>query len=319
MNLTIKEIAKKAGVGIATVSRVLNNHPNVKKETREKISAIIKEHHFKPNISARRLVRGAYSETTIGIALPDITHQFFFEIIKEIYLKLKEHNYNLLIFNLGQKRELVFKHISEENLAGLFILGDPALSNEEKKHLILHATKYIYLDHHSPEENCICFDNIYGGILAAQYLIANNCKNAAIIGGLTNTQHQSERFSAFEEELIKNHITVKHKEFITHNEDESYKCTNKLLKKSKVDGIFYFSDILAFGGLRAKNQLKSDTKIIGYDDIETSKYMGLSTIHQDSKKMASTAVESLINIIKNRSVKELIQHKIKPELINRNS
>lgn len=321
MTLTIKEIAKEAGVGIATVSRVLNNHPNVSGETRKKILKIVKKYRYNPNVVASKLARKSYAKTTIGIALPDISHQFFFEVIREIHLNLKGFKYNLLIFNLGKSRKQVFEHIGEENLAGLILLGDPPMTPDEKKIIAMHHTPYIYVDHIDKSENYICFDNIHGGKLAAQYLISKGCKNILFVGEEIKNSNQIQRFSSFKNELKKNNINSISEKYIPLSENKSYKYVKEILKKDhKIDGIFFFADYLAIGGFKAIKELKSKVRILGYDDIAASKYLDLSTIRQNSIEVGKIAAESIIKIIKNhKSNNDLIQLTIKPELIDRGS
>ena len=321
MDLTIKEIAKEAGVGIATVSRVLNNHPNVSEDTRKKILKIVKKYKYNPNVVARKLARKSYAKTTIGIALPDISHQFFFEVIREIHLNLKGLKYNLLIFNLGKSRKQVFEHISEENLAGLILLGDPPMTADEKKIISQHHTPYIYVDHIDKNENYICFDNIYGGKLAAQYLVSKGCKNILFVGEEVKNSNQIQRLSSFKAELKKNNINNISEKYIPLSESKSYKFIKEILKKDrKIEGIFFFADYLAIGGLKAIKELKSNVRIIGYDDILASRYLELSTICQNSFEVGKFSAESIIKIIKNYNINSnLIQLVIKPELIDRGS
>jgi LacI family transcriptional regulator len=320
--ITIKEIAQKANVGIATVSRVLNNHPNVKQSTREKVLAVMNEHQFRPNYAARSLVKGTYSETAIGVALSEISHQFFFEIIQEIYLNLKIYQYNLLIFDLGQDRQKVFQHIGQQNLAGMIIMGDSGMTQDEKSFLQIHQTPFIYLDNDDKNENYVSFDNTHGGKLAAQYLISKNCQKIALIGEYESL-HQIERFQAFKQELFRNNIHHVYEESSPafKKSDSVYDCTIKILEKEQVDGIFYFSDEMAYNGLRAKKDQQSSVHIIGYDDMCSSRYLNLSTIRQDSQLIAKMGVESLMKLVQSRygSPKKRSQVSIKPVLIDRGS
>ena len=87
---SIKEIAKLAGVGVGTVSRVINNSEHVTPETRRKIIDVMESLNYRPNKAARSLVRGNSTISTIGIVLPNIAHAFFFEVIKGIHSYLKE-------------------------------------------------------------------------------------------------------------------------------------------------------------------------------------------------------------------------------------
>ena len=319
--MTIKEIAIKAGVGIGTVSRVLNNHPSVSEKTRKKILGIIERYDFKPNVLASKLARKSYAKTTIGIALPDIGHRFFFEIIREIHLDLKEKEFNLLIFNIGTRRQSVFEHISEENLAGLILLGDDPMTDEEKELIEIHNTPFLYLEHCDKNENFICFDNRHGGRLAADYLVSGNCRNIMFVGEKKNNENQTQRLDSFKNELRKNGITHVTEQYISASDkDLGYNIKKAINAHRNIDGIFFFADYMALEGLEIKKELKKNIRIIGYDDIPASGYLGLTTICQSTIKAARLASDAVIGMIENPKRKKILFQKvIKPELVDRGS
>jgi DNA-binding LacI/PurR family transcriptional regulator len=322
MTATIKKIAKIAGVGVGTVSRVLNNQPHVRDSVRKKILKIVRELNYHPNQAARMLVKGTYQQTTIGLVLPFITHRFFFEVVEGIYHTLLEFKYNLLIFNTGQSREVVIEHISEGNLAGLIFLGDPPLTESELELIQAQNTPFIYLDHYQEDVNCIFFDNFAGGKLAARYLIEKNRRNILFLGGINHTQQQNDRYSSFKDEISKSSDIRFRERYIPVDEEEAYNCLIEEIKEKGVDGVFCFADIMAFGGIKAKKELKSDTCIIGYDDIRSAQYVNLSTIRQPAWEIGQLGAESIVKLIDEQKSKtgfERINIKLKPELIDRGS
>ena len=174
--ITIKDIARLAGVGVGTVSRALNGGKNVDPETFSKILAIVKELNYKPNNIARKLAKGNYSQKTIGVVVPVIINPFYYEILKGVYDKVIKENYNLLLFNLGNHhKEETLKHIIEENLIGIIFIAEN-IPVYEKKLLNSGNVKYVYIDYHEENENSFFLDNKKGGTLVAQYFITNNIK-----------------------------------------------------------------------------------------------------------------------------------------------
>jgi len=320
--VTIKEIAEKAEVGIATVSRVLNGSPLVRDETRERVLDVVKRLGYRPNKMARMLVKGDYSDSTIGVLMPEVTHQFFFEVVGGIYRALKAQDFNLMIFNMGMKREQVFEHIAQERLAGLLIMGSPPLSTEEKDLLQLHGSRYLYLDYHEPEENCIYYDNAAGGREAARYLVSRGCRSIAFVGGPAHTQQQQERKHGFDAELAEAGVPPSSEHATEIDEEQSCRLSRRLFEDRTLDGIFYFCDTVAYGGLRARAELSASVRIVGYDDILPSRYLGLSTVRQPSAELGSEGARAILRIVRAPAPPAdhpTIQRCIRPRLIDRGS
>lgn len=318
---TIKDIAAKAGVGIGTVSRVLNNNPNVKESTRKLVLDIAKELNYVPNGAARMLVRRSATVATVGLLLPIMENQFFFEIIKSIHSRLKAANINIMIFNTDHGQESAVQHIVEQRLAGVLTLGDPPLTPLERETLDAHEVPFLYVDYHEADANYVTFDSMVGSSLAADYLYSRDCKKIMLIGLMDRSQQQRDRFNGFRKRM-EMYEDVQVSELCIQSEDQSYEITRTLLHDKSLDGIFFFSDIMAYGGIQAKIEVETDISIIGYDDIFPSRFMKLSTIRQSSEILGTTSAEMMIELISSRSgsgEKELLQRVLIPELVVRDS
>lgn len=321
MAATIRDIARLSGFGVGTVSRVLNGSPSVKEETRDQVLRVAKRLRYKPNKLAKMLVTGRYTDTTIGILLPLITHRFALEIIGGVYSRLNELGYNLLVFNIGKKREEVFENIRYVNFCGLLVLINP-LTDEEKKMLEEHYTQFIYLDYYEEGENSIYFNNQKGGGLAASYLIQKSCKRIVFVGDLAETQQKVERLEGFKAELAAHDLSLVDEKYIHKDEEEAYRFTLDTIRKDEADGIFYYCDDLALGGLRAKKKIGSSIRIIGYDDIQAAGYLGLSTVRQSAKTIGQLGAQRIVELIERTSILErskLISECLNPELVDRDS
>ncbi len=321
MAVTIKDIARVSGFGVGTVSRVLNGSPFVKDETRKKVMAVAKKLGYRPNKVAKMLVTGRFPQSTIGVLLPKITHRFSMEIVSGIYSRLNELGYNLLVFNIGKKREDVFEHIRYTHFTGLIVMLNP-LSGPEKLMLRNENTHFVYLDFHEEGENSIFFNNRMGGRLAAEYLVSRGCKRIAFVGDLAKTIQREERFSGFKGALEEMGVGLVGEFYIPVDERESYRLTWKIIEAGNIDGIFFYSDDLALGGLRAKREKKSDIRIIGYDDIQAAGYLGLSTVRQDANLLGRLGAEIIVNLIESGvgvEEEEKVYRCLKPSLVDRGS
>ncbi len=319
--VTIKDIAARAGVGIGTVSRVLNNSPNVRESTRAEVMRIAKELNYVPNGAARMLVRQSHYSATVGLLLPVVENQFFFELIKHIYTRLKADRYNIMIFNTDHGQDSVIHHIVEHRLTAVLTLGDPPLTPSEREVLDIHKIPFLYVDYHEPESNYITYDSFEGSRLAADYLISRQCRKILMMGLTDRSQQQVDRFEGFRKRADEaGGIQVS--ELCVNSEEECYEISLSLMNDRTLDGIFYFSDTMAYGGLQARNESGSEISIIGYDDIFPSKFMKLSTIRQSAETLGNEAARMIIELVRQREEGEESSYEqlvLTPELIDRDS
>ena len=321
MAATIKDIAKLSGYGIGTVSRVLNGSPLVKDETRRRIMETARRLNYRPNKFAKLLVTGRFTQSTIAIILPKITHRFSMEIVAGIYTRLNELGYNLLVFNIGKKRDDVFEHIRYSHFTGLIVLLNP-LKPAERSMLKAENAHFVYLDYHDKEENSIFFNNHLGGGLAAGYLKNKGCRRVVFIGDLAKTIQREERVNGFKEAIAKFKMELVDELYIPIDEREAYRVTRDLIVRKGIDGIFFYSDDLALGGLKAKRDLDSSIRIIGYDDIQAAGYVGLSTVRQDANILGRLGAQAIVDIVKSgKSINDIepINKCLKPVLVDRDS
>ena len=320
---TIKEIAKLAGVGVGTVSRVLNGGRNVSQETLEKVLEISRQLQYKPNKTARSLVKGHYSQPTIGVVFTVAIHPFFQEILRGIYYGLKQSRYNLLIFNAGADRSHVFNRIPYENLAGVLIVSTK-MTPEEKRLLKMNGVPFLYLDYFEEGENSIFMDNYVGGGMAADYLIAKQGRRIAYLGENTRNQQTEQRLAGFRCQLEENGLAIVCQKLIDIKEDmpfdvyerESYFLTKELLREQEIDGIFFYCDEFAYGGLTALRELGRQLPVIGYDDILPSKYLELTTVRQPAYQLGMEGAKTIMDLAANGE-KEVVTQCIRPELMIR--
>jgi LacI family transcriptional regulator len=322
---TIKEIAKLAGVGVGTVSRVLNGGRNVSQETLEKVLEITQQLNYKPNKIARSLVKRHYFQPVIGVVVTTAIHPFFYEILKGIDSGLKQSHFNLMIFNTGDDRRLVYNRIPYENLAGVLILST-RMKVEEKRQLKINRVPFLYLDYYEEGENGIYLDNYAGGELAAAYLLSKKASRIGFVGENTQSQQCERRVAGFFDKLQRHGFDVVCRKLIDVQEDmpynlyepESYRVTKELLQNADIDGIFYYCDEFAYGGLNAIMESGKEVVVVGYDDTLPSKYLGLTTVRQPAYQLGLEGIKRIMQLIADDAIPALTQC-IQPELLVRST
>ncbi len=300
-NINIKDVAKEAGVSIATVSRVLSKLPTVKKYNKEKVEAAIKKLKFKPNISAQRLA-GKHSNI-IALVIPrytDVFHSFYaLEIIQGVGLAAEREKLDLLLHITN--KDAFFNVSSVEGVIFADIIG-----NEEQLDNVLEAKLPCVIMNYFTKDlpiSCFAIDNTLGAMDATNYLIKLGHSKIATISGALRSQVAIDRLEGYIKSLEKNNIK-KRKEYIQHGDfgrDSARKATEELIKlKTPPTAIFAASDEMAVGAIEVciENGIRipKDISVIGFDDNQfATRYspVPLTTIRQPLQDMANLAANTL--------------------------
>lgn len=318
----IKDVAKKANVSVATVSRVLNNKGYVNEHTRSLVENAIKELNYVPNEVARSLFRK--SSKIIGIMLYDLKNEFFNEMISRMEEVIFKHGYQTMICTIGDDpdREKNYLQMFKTNkISGLIICADisPAGINQLPDIPIV-ALERVVKDS-IPSIDC---DNIMGGKLAAKKLVEAGCKNILQFTGPLNLACSVERSDGLLNVLsefpdVKAHSLELDFNLFTENE-----ITTFIHQHPEVDGVFAASDRIAASVLKCLKRfgarVPEEVKVIGFDNISITKLTEptLSTIAQPTDMMSELATHTLFKLINKEEIDEL--HQIIPvELIERES
>lgn len=314
---TIKDIARLAGVGTSTVSRALNGGRKVGRKALERIEHAAHTLGYRPNTAARDLVRGGFTQNTVGVVLPLISHPFFQEIVRGITDVLNSAGRNILLFSTSRNREEVMDHVLRQGLAGL-ILVSQGLSETERNLMKLNRCVAVLSDYHQEGLESFYIDHTAGGRLAAEYLAGKECARIAYIGESLETQQQSERYTSFIKALETMGLSVCFEERVEISDREAMRATSRAVTSFQADGIFYFCDRLAAGGLNALSGMRHKVSVIGYDDMPASAYLGLTTIRQPAYRMGRESAERLLELVRDRDGLAVPSgHLLIPELVVR--
>jgi LacI family transcriptional regulator len=302
---TIRDVARRAGVGVGTVSRVLNQSGPVSAETRERVLAAIAELRFHPSHAARQL---ATAQTyTIGVILPFLTRPFFVSVLRGIESFISETHYNLHIYNIEteHKRDFYLTQMPfRGRIDGLLIMSLP-LHESHVAQLRQAAIPTVLIDTRYPGLASIATDNGAGARLATEHLLSRGHTRIAYIGGPSAPELgfavNNERRDAYLATLRARGIDVP-ESFVRLDGDGvewGARMADRLLDLDEPPtAVVAASDELAIGAIQAARrrglQVPGDLAIIGYDDIELAPLLDLSTIRQPMVEMGRQAVELLL-------------------------
>lgn len=332
--ITIKDIAKMCGVGVSTVSRAMNNHPDINQETRDKIMSIIKEHNYVPNNSARNLKRS--DAKAIAVLVKGISNPFFAPMIKVMEEEIQKKKYSLVLYHVESYEDEVdvaFELVKEKRLRGIVFLGG-YFSHTEEKLRQLEVPFILSTIGESPEciskknYSSVSVDDIAESYKAVEYLCQLGHKRIATITAPSLDQSIGKlRLEGYKKALRENHIPIEEDLICTMKEEiedysmeNGYEVTRELLAKgTEFTAIFAIADSLAIGACKAildsGKRIPEDYSVIGFDGIEMTRYYSptITTIAQPVKEMAYETIHILFDVIKGETKH---QHRVFPgELI----
>ncbi len=306
MKLTIQEVAEKAGVGVGTVSRVLNNHKSVRPETRERVSAAMQELGFIPNPHARRVAGG--KSYTVSIILQVVGTEFYIRLLSGLEKTLETHRYDSALFPLIG-RERLERYLNSSTLAyqsdGI-VMASHNLGDLYPDGKLPTRQPVVIVDGNSCHYDSVYLDNELGGELAARALAALDGEKYAIsvhqdLDTVFKTTVFQDRMRGFKNYFENNHTAMPEANIqtITFDLENARRATQHILDTATLPvNIFAAADLIAMAVIdetRARNlEIGRDVRVIGFDDHPWAKEHGLTTLHQPVEAMGATAAELLV-------------------------
>lgn len=328
MGITIKDIAAEANVSTTTVSRVLNDKPDVSESTKEKIKKIMEIHNYKPNKIARGLVMK--KTKTIGLIIPDISNPFFPEIIKGVENKAKHLGYSVIICDTDNQimEEIgsIDLLLSQQVDGMITALSTDVIDEFNKSNL--DNFPVVQLDRNIPQLDypTVSINNKLSAYKAGQHLINLGHKNIVHVTGELKIKTAKDRLFGFKEVLRANNIEINEENIIKgdFSRESGFNAFAKMIERGLPSAIFFANDLMAIGAYEAADKynisIPEDISIIGHDGISFSEVVKprLTTMIQPKKELGEIAAELLINIIK-ENVKQPEDVILTAELIKRQS
>lgn len=305
---TIKDVAKYAGVSVATVSRVLNKKESVTEKTVKKVEDAIEALGYYPNAYARTLVGG--TNNMLGVLIPSFNNPFFSELAQEIELAAKRRQYNILFTAVSDEwddKRHAMEYLLSRQVDGIIFNVFEEPEKEEQLRSMCRVPFVDLLHHPSEDFYCVYSDDRQGGILAARHLYAKGCKKLVHVGGkMVTYMYADERTYAFKKECER--LGMSCRVYVNDRDVTDLSAVRELINRifyenRDIDGMFLSNDILAAQcvtyALSQGYRIPDDIRIMGYDGIYISSliYPPLTTIQQNFKMLAETAVKITIDRI----------------------
>lgn len=302
---SIREVAKRAGVSPATVSRVINGTARVDEEKRERVEKAIEETGFRPNELARALYRK--SSKIIGVIVPDIENPFFSELAKAIEKEAYEQEYRILLCNSDDQKEKELANL--QMLAQLQADGVILMTNTGEKSQSYEAVSMpiVFVDRRSDEmgqTSVIEADHYAGGKLAAEHLIACGCRKITCIRGPQELSSGKKRYEGYRE--VCRQYSMKER-FVdsTYKYEDGAKAAEEVLRRyPDTDGIIACNDMTAVSVYKVLQKrgyrVPDDIQIIGFDGVKFGRFLTpeLTTVAQPIKEMGKCAVQMILGTVK---------------------
>lgn len=331
-NITIKDVANKAGVSVATVSRVINNSEFVIDDTRTHVLKIVKELRYTPNNLARSLSRK--KNESIGMLLPDLFSEFFSEVIRGVDQVVKENKYHLFVSSSHNNKDDIEAALNmmRGRVDGLIIMS-PDLDVDILNPLIAKNTPVVILNSKLKNSNhklinYVSINNFEGAFNIVEHLIKHNHKDIAIIKGEEENFEAIERYNGYINAMKKYNLVVNHKYEFHGNftEESGYEAGEKYLQlKNKPTAIFATNDSMAIGFMikikEAGLDIPKDIAVCGFDDIPISKYFTpkLSTVHVPISEIGLIAANKIFDSLNNETNGSFINTLIDTNIVLRES
>jgi DNA-binding LacI/PurR family transcriptional regulator len=328
--VTIRDVAREAGVSAGTVSRAINNSPLVNEQTRQRIMQVVERLNYSPNIVARRLSIG--KTLAVAVIVPFFTRPSVSERLNGVVSSLSPTQYDLVIHNIETPEQRVsgFSHLlRRERVDGALLISLPILDKEVAHFANLDVPVVLIDTSHLALTNFhqLTVDDVAGGQRVTEYLIELGHERIGFIGDMVeNPFHfvsSRNRYFGYCKALQAAGLRLRSDYYAEdhHGRDEAREMTRRMLAlPDPPTAIFAASDTQAVGVLEAARQadvqVPDDLSVVGYDDIELADIMNLTTMSQPLFESGERGVELLLEALEEPDI-EPVQEVMDTELVVR--
>jgi LacI family transcriptional regulator len=312
-NLTLEDIAKRAGVSRSTVSRVINGQQYVRQDVRERVLRVIQETGFHPNVAARALA--SQRSWMIGLVLPRSVSSFFADpyfprLTQGIAQACNRHDYSLGLFLVStpEDEDKIFSRISRKGFLDGILIQSGEMNDQLNERLVNLTVPIVVVGRpfQTNDVSYIDVDNVKASFEAVTHLVDLGYRKIGTITGPLNSTVSLDRKEGYLNALLKHRLVV-NKSLILEGDftEAGGYTTMKQLLAAKPDAVFAASDIMALGAMRAARdaglRVPEDIAFVGFDDLPLASLSNppLTTVHQPISEFGEKAVEILIDLIEN--------------------
>jgi LacI family transcriptional regulator len=328
LSVTIKDVAKKAGVSYSTVSRALSGSTLINEDTRKKVKEIAKQLGYTPNEIAKGLV--SKTSSTIGLILPDITNPFFADVAQGIEECANRNGFQVFLCNSNWdlvREKGYLSTLNGKRVGGIIV--SPATNHnshfiEDNARSI--PTVFAAYNPMNEEYNYVVTDDYKSSVIATEYILKLGHRNIAFIGGQEENNTNIGRLNGFVATMDKYGMEVR-KDYVRYGkyrQESGYELTKDMLLKNEIpSAIIAGNDIIAIGVIQAVEEfglkVPENISVIGFDDISYASLhkIQLTTVKQPINRIGELCVEMLLELIKSQDIKTGRHEILSPSLIIR--
>jgi len=312
---TILDVALKAKVSIATVSRVVNDSSHkVNSITKKNVLRAIRELDYRPNALAKGLLKK--KTMTIGIIIPDISNPYYAEIVRGIQDMADQFGYAIILLNTDRDQDRIIRHIyflREKSADGIIFSGGIIHAAKVLSALKELRERVVVIGRHRVDFPAVLIDNVGGAAKATQHLIGLSHKRIGFIGGPDKSPSARDRLSGYKNTLTQSSCPID-KNLVKKGDltpRSGYLLAKELLQGEQLTAIFAANDQMAFGAIRAAKEfgwrVPEDISVVGFDNIPFSSYFdpSLTTVEIPMYHIGAAAMEMLVNLISGKHSERL--------------
>ncbi|MCG0277173.1 MAG: LacI family transcriptional regulator [Thermanaeromonas sp.] len=315
--VTIKDVARRAGVSVTTVSRVLNNSPHpISPETRRKVLEAVAELGFCPNAAARSL---QLNETRmIGLMLPDVANPYYSGIVRGIEDVAHQEGYTVILCNTDRSRERTLKYLRvlrEKRVDGVIFMGGGVVEDAREDHFFQKEDiPTVVIGRHFGFFPSVQIDNADAARRAVIHLLERGHRDIACIAGPSSSTTSRDRLAGYRQALEEKGLKyepsrIVHADFTPHG---GYEAVRKLLEhKPWPTALLAHNDLMAVGAIKALADeglsVPRDMAVVGFDDIPLASYVlpRLTTVRVPVYELGATAMRLLRDLLGGRTVPQV--------------
>ncbi len=305
--VTVQDVSRQSGVSTATVSRVINQSPKVRPATRVRVLKAIRELGYMRNHSARALAR--QRTDTIGVVFPGIDSGFFSEVLKGINEYAVSRDYHLMVaFSQGlpDEHDRVAEYLQAGRVDAL-ILMNLGMSDQFIRQASQRELPIVLIDRPVKDARVasVMIDNISGADAAMSHLLALGYERIAILNGPDGTIDAEQRFQGCQRAAKRAGVTL-NKDLVwpgTFFWESGYELMKHWLDSGKTlpEAMFALNDPMAMGVMEAMRErglsVPKDMALVGFDDVQAARHLGLTTVHSPMREMGRAASEAAISLV----------------------
>jgi DNA-binding LacI/PurR family transcriptional regulator len=318
-SVTIRDVAREAGVSVATVSRYINKNAPVSTEVADRLQDVMSKMRYVPHAAARNLA--SRKTRVIGLLLNNLHNDFFVPLLNGVEAVVREKGYNLIVATYhANSRDHMHPPIGPHNTDGLLVFSDGLMDEDLKS---LHASGFpMVLVHRTPPPHTpipsVTVENI--GVtekLVEHLILAHGKKHILFLRGPVNQEDSIHREAGYRSALQTNRIPVDENLILNGDfeRDIAYEAMNEFLgngKRVAFDAVFTGDDDAAIGVLKSLHEhgirIPEDVSVTGFDDLGFAPFLNppLTTVRAPTEKVGKIATERLFGLLENNPSEEVI-------------